>query len=122
MSYHLEVSKSRLWWPTLDQSRWWSPKTIALDERVLLRPLPFPVLAKEVAASSFLPADSVKLLGAPIGEDALVHGLIRERMARVDDLQSAVESMGDPHVSTEMLKKSGKKNPAKSKFLIEKFS
>lgn len=69
---------------------------------MLQKPLPLPVLVQEVAPASIRPASGVKLLGAPTRDDAFIECLLRQRMAQVDDLMSAVEDMSDPHVSTEM--------------------
>lgn len=46
------------------------------------------LLAEKVAPASFRPAAGVKLLGAPIGDDAFVKSLLCECMARVEDLLS----------------------------------
>lgn len=81
VGYHLEVSKSKMWWPTLNQSLCWHPNTSSFDDRVLLKPLPSPQIAEEVTPAHFQPAAGIKLLGAPIGDDAFVQRLLHERMA-----------------------------------------
>ena len=67
------------------------PRETPEDKRILLAPLPFPFLAVEAASGSYSPLPGVKLLGAPIGSDDFVSGFLRERMARADELLTAVE-------------------------------
>ena len=88
LGYHLEVDKSKLWWPTVDVN--------------LLDDLPFEFLEDKDAPDLFRPAIGVKYLGAPVGNDAFVERHIRSRMTRIDELLTAVEELDDPHISTHM--------------------
>ena len=88
LGYHLEVDKSKLWWPTVNVS--------PLDD------LTFQFLEDEDVPELFCPAVGVKYLGAPVGTDAFVSGNLHERMTRIDELLSAVEELNDPHISTHM--------------------
>lgn len=69
---------------------------------MLRKPLPFPFLVKEVAAAAQRPVKGVQLLCVPIDSKVFVSDFIRERLARVDKLLTAVEKMKDPYISMEM--------------------
>lgn len=102
IGYHLEVGKSKLWWPAVDAVKIWKPRETPTDERILLEPLPFLFLAEEAVPDSFHPVSGVKLLGASIGSDSFVSSFLRERIEIAKGLLSAVAEMVDPHISTEM--------------------
>lgn len=80
----------------------WRASATPKDNLTLIRPLPLPVLAKESAPVAFHLVSGIKLLGAPIGNEAHVSVFLREQMACIDDLLSAFERINNPHVSTEM--------------------
>lgn len=67
-----------------------------------LKPLSFPLLAEEVSIACFWNASGFKQLGAPTRNNNFVESLLRELMARVDELLSTVEVIEDLHLCTGM--------------------
>lgn len=92
------------WWPTVNIS--------------LLVDLPFEFLededlewevdqkadvdGREDVPEIFCQPTGVKYLDAPVCNDVYVERHLRERMARIEYLRSAVEKFKDPHISTNM--------------------
>lgn len=66
VGYNLEVNKSKLWWPTVDQTELCRPKITPQEDRVLLKPLPFSFLAEKTVTGFFRSVPGIKLLGATI--------------------------------------------------------
>lgn len=91
VGYHLEVGKSKVWWPTADQNKLWRPRVTPDDDHVMLKPLPFQFLAEEATPEILRLVPRIKLLGAPIGIDEFVAFFLSERMIRIDELLSAVQ-------------------------------
>ena len=52
VGYHLEVDKSKLWWPSANVEKLWMPRETPEDKRILLDPLPFPFLAEAAEPSN----------------------------------------------------------------------
>lgn len=103
LGYHLEVGKSKLWWPPIvDTSEFFKPRSTPNDDRILLHPLPYPFLAEETAQAVLRLLLGIKLHGAPLGTDAYVAKFLRARTARIDVLLSAVAELNDPNISMHM--------------------
>lgn len=87
LGYHLEVDRSKLWWPPvyIELLGVLQIEFIERDDLVFNRPV-----------------EGVKYLGTPIGSEALVADFLRKRMALAKNLLTAVEELKGPHISTKM--------------------